>query len=182
MRLSLISLRWNHHPFLHAVRVVIRPRLLAGRELIEARPERARTKPVADPGGAVTEALTIVLGVPVLLAIEVEYLHAPDCRAGRPEVSAQGTFPRTGPDERHAAATHLESISMHLLRSLRRRFRDRNIVTDGTLEAEAKALGSDRLSIRISQAAGSTAGSGGLVTPTPGVLHPREAERQTEGQ
>jgi hypothetical protein len=71
---------------------------------------------------------------------------------------------------------------MHLLRSLRRRFRDRDIVTDSTLEAEAKALGSDRLSIRISQAAGSTAGSGGLVTSTPGVLHPHEGERQTEGR
>ena len=55
-------------------------------ELIEARPERTRTEPGADPGGAVTEALAVVLGVPVLLALEVEHLHAPDCRAGRPEV------------------------------------------------------------------------------------------------
>ena len=71
---------------------------------------------------------------------------------------------------------------MHLLRSFRRRFRDRDIVTDGAREAEAKALGSDRLSIRISQAAGSTGGSFGLMTPTPGVLHPNdEGERQTEG-
>jgi hypothetical protein len=30
----------------------------------------------------VTEALAVVLGVPVLLALEVEHLHAPDCRAG----------------------------------------------------------------------------------------------------
>jgi hypothetical protein len=66
---------------------------------------------------------------------------------------------------------------MHLLRSLRNRFRGREIDTDSTLEAQAKALGADRLSIRISQAAGSSAGSGGLVTPTPGVLHPREDER-----
>jgi hypothetical protein len=105
--------------------------------------------------------------------------HERRFRAGAPDLLV--TFPQAGPDERHVAATHLESISMHLLRSLRRRFRDRNVVTDGTLEAEAKALGSDRLSIRISQAAGSTAGSAGLMTPTPGVLHPHEGERQTEG-
>src|SRR5262245_48186692 len=76
------SPRYDEQPFLHAVRVVIGPRLLAGRELIEARPERTRTEPVADPGGAVAEALTVVLGVPVLLAVEVEHLHAPDCRTG----------------------------------------------------------------------------------------------------
>jgi hypothetical protein len=71
---------------------------------------------------------------------------------------------------------------MHLLRSLRRRFRGRDIDTDSRLEAEAKALGSDRLTIRISQAAGSTAGSAGLVTPTSGVLHPHEDERHTDGR
>jgi len=42
---------------------------------------------------------------------------------------------------------------MHLLRSLRRRFRRQDI--DLETEAEAKMLASDRLSIRISQAAGS---------------------------
>jgi hypothetical protein len=64
---------------------------------------------------------------------------------------------------------------MHLLRSLRRRFRGRDIDTDSTVEAEAKVLGSDRLTIRVSQAAGSPTG---LVTPTPDVLHPHEDERQ----
>jgi hypothetical protein len=66
---------------------------------------------------------------------------------------------------------------MHLLRSLRRRFRGRDIDTDSTVEAEAKTLASDRLSIRISQAAGSPSSSAGLVTPTPDVLHPDEDER-----
>ena len=56
--------RYDEQPFLQPVRVVIGPRLLAGRELIEARPERMRTEPGADPGGAVTEALAVVLGVP----------------------------------------------------------------------------------------------------------------------
>src|SRR4029450_9300890 len=76
------SPRYDEQPFLQAVRVVIGPRLLAGRELIEARPKRTRTEPGADPSGAVTEALTVVLGVPVLLALEVEHLHASGCRAG----------------------------------------------------------------------------------------------------
>jgi hypothetical protein len=70
--------------------------------------------------------------------------------------------------------------SMHLLRSLRRRFRRQDIDLD--TEAEATAMASDRLSIRISQAAGSPSSSGGLVTPTPDVLHPHEDERQTEGR
>jgi len=65
--------------------------------------------------------------------------------------------------------------SVHLLRSLRRRFRRQDIDLD--TEAEAKTLASDRLSIRISQAAGSPSSSGGLVTPTPDVLHPDEDER-----
>jgi hypothetical protein len=64
---------------------------------------------------------------------------------------------------------------MDLLRSLRRRFRRRDI--DPDTEAEAKRLAYDRLSIRVSQAAGSTSGSGGLVTPTPDNLHPHEDER-----
>jgi len=65
--------------------------------------------------------------------------------------------------------------SMHLLRSLRRWFRRREI--DLETEAEAKTMASDRLSIRISQAAGSPSSSAGLVTPTPDVLHPDEHER-----
>jgi hypothetical protein len=65
--------------------------------------------------------------------------------------------------------------SMHLLRSLRRRFRRQDV--DLHTEAEAKTLASDRLSIRISQAAASPSSSGGLVTPTPDVLHPDEDER-----
>jgi hypothetical protein len=67
---------------------------------------------------------------------------------------------------------------MQLLRSLRRRFRRRptNAASLET-EAEAKRLASDRDSIRVSQAAGSTAGSAGLMTPTPDVLHQREDER-----
>jgi hypothetical protein len=44
-------------------------------------------------------------------------------------------------------------------------------------EAEAKVMAFDRLSIRISQAAGSPSSSAGLVTPTPDVLHPDEDER-----
>src|SRR5512133_2699077 len=74
--------RYDEQPFLHAVRVVIGPRLLAGRKLVEARSERMRTEPVAYPGGTVTEALTVVLRVPVLVALEVEHLHAPHCRRG----------------------------------------------------------------------------------------------------
>jgi hypothetical protein len=47
-------------------------------------------------------------------------------------------------------------------------------------QAEAKRLASDRDSIRVSQAAGSTGapyGGGGLMTPTPDVLHPDDDER-----
>ena len=71
---------------------------------------------------------------------------------------------------------------MHLLRSLKRRFRGRDIDTDRIVEteAEAKQLASDRDSIRVSQAAGSTGapyGGGGLMTPTPDVLHPDDDER-----
>ena len=62
-------------------------------ELVETGPERARTEPGADPGGAVTEALTIVLGVPVLLALEVEHLHEPDCRAGASRGLGSGCVP-----------------------------------------------------------------------------------------
>jgi hypothetical protein len=81
----------------------------------------------------------------------------------------------TGGCRGRLAATHLESTSMHLFRSLSRRFRRQDI--DLETEAEAKTLESDRLSIRISQAAGSPSSSAGLVTPTPGVLHPDEDER-----
>jgi hypothetical protein len=67
---------------------------------------------------------------------------------------------------------------MHLLRSLRRRFHRRPIdAASVETEAEAKRLASDRDSIRVSQAAGSSAGSAGLMTPTPDVLHRREDER-----
>ena len=68
-----------------------------GRELIEARPERTRTEPGADPGSVVTEALTVVLGVPVLLALEVEHLHAPDCRAGASRGLGSGDIPAHWP-------------------------------------------------------------------------------------
>jgi hypothetical protein len=71
---------------------------------------------------------------------------------------------------------------MHLLRSLKRRFRGRDLDTDRMVEnqAEAKRLASDRDSIRVSQAAGSTGapyGGGGLMTPTPDVLHQDDDER-----
>jgi hypothetical protein len=71
---------------------------------------------------------------------------------------------------------------MGLLRSLRRRFRGRDIDTDRIVEDQAKAkeLASDRDSIRVSQAAGSSGapfGGGGMMTPTPDVLHPDEDER-----
>jgi hypothetical protein len=68
---------------------------------------------------------------------------------------------------------------MHLLRSLRRRVRGRRIDTPTRIEteAEAKALASDRDSIRVSQAAGSVSGSSGLMTPTPELLRPHEDER-----
>ena len=71
---------------------------------------------------------------------------------------------------------------MRLLRSLRRRFRGRDIDADRLVEnqAEAKRMAHDRDSIRVSQAAGSSGapfGGGGMMTPTPDVLHPDDDER-----
>ena len=71
---------------------------------------------------------------------------------------------------------------MHLLRSLRRRFRGRDIDTDRMVENqdEANRMAHDRDSIRVSQAAGSSGapfGGGGMMTPTPDVLHPDEDKR-----
>jgi hypothetical protein len=59
----------------------------------------------------VTEAFTVVLGIPVLLALDVEHLHALDSRAGRPEDSAQGTFPNAGPAEDDAGAVSRKAIA-----------------------------------------------------------------------
>jgi hypothetical protein len=64
---------------------------------------------------------------------------------------------------------------MHLLRSLRRRFRSQDI--DPDTEAEAKRLAYDRDSIRLSQDVGVPYGGGGSMTPTPDTLHPHEDER-----
>ena len=72
----------------------------------------------------------------------------------------------------------LEFLPMQLFRSLKRRFRGRDMDSTFETEAEAKRMASDRDSIRVSQAAGSVAGSTGLMTPTPKVLHPHEDDRR----
>jgi hypothetical protein len=68
---------------------------------------------------------------------------------------------------------------MHLLRSLRCRFRGRDIDWDTTVmaEAEAKKLASDRDTIRGSQGDGFANAGYGLMTPTPGVLRPHQDDR-----
>jgi hypothetical protein len=68
---------------------------------------------------------------------------------------------------------------MHLLRSLRRRFRGRDVDWDTRVaaEAEAKKLAADRETIRGSQGDGVGNAGGGLMTPTPDVLQPRQDER-----
>jgi hypothetical protein len=68
---------------------------------------------------------------------------------------------------------------MHLLRSLRRRFRGRDIDWDARVatEAEAKKLASDRDTIRGSQGDGVANAGYGLTTPTPDVLQPHQDER-----
>jgi|KBSMisStaDraftv2_1062788.scaffolds.fasta_scaffold432590_1 hypothetical protein len=69
---------------------------------------------------------------------------------------------------------------MHLLRSLRRRFRGRDIDWDTRVaaEAEGKKLAADRDTIRGSQGDGIANAGYGLMTATPDVLHPHEDERR----
>lgn len=69
---------------------------------------------------------------------------------------------------------------MPLLRSLRRRFRGRDIDWDTRVAAEAEAtkLASHRDTIRGSQGDGFANAGYGLMTPTPGVLEPHQDDER----
>src|SRR5207302_394755 len=67
----------DHEPLLAAELVVVRPRRLAGRELVQRPAEQlAAAKPRADRRPAVPVSVALFLRVPVLRPIEVEDVHA----------------------------------------------------------------------------------------------------------
>jgi hypothetical protein len=75
--------RERDQPLLAAELVVVRPGLLARRNLVEAAAEQPGSETLADRSRSVAEALPVVLVVPVLLAEEVEDLHGAILRPSR---------------------------------------------------------------------------------------------------
>jgi len=62
-------------PLLATDLVVVRPRLLTRRQLIQAAAQQARAEPLPDRGDAMALAVAVALAVPRRLPKEVEDLH-----------------------------------------------------------------------------------------------------------
>src|SRR5439155_23130916 len=67
--------RHDEEPLLAALLVVVRPRLLAGRQLVQAGTEQLRAQPPPESGDAMAIAVNLVLALPLVGAEDVERLH-----------------------------------------------------------------------------------------------------------
>src|SRR3954454_7022100 len=78
--------RDDQQPLLTALLVVVRPRLLAGRELVQAAAQKVGAETFPEGRRAVPVALAIVLAVPVA-AVHIERLHEDDFRTRAPPMA-----------------------------------------------------------------------------------------------